>query len=512
MRAIFIPLMLMLAACAPAIRDPDRALDFALTASVDGGIAERVAPALAAHPGATGVRLLRSNLDAFALRALSAQAASRSLDLQYYIWHDDLTGRLIAGELVRAADRGVRVRVLIDDMDVRSKDAVLQTLDAHPNIEVRLFNPFASASGTARTLVEILWRGSRLNHRMHNKAWIADGHLAIVGGRNIGDEYFGASEETNFSDLDLALIGSAVTDVTAAFDSYWNSEISVRVTELGRTQALPDGLDALRTALNAHRRDASSSPYIQRLQNSDDLDAILEARNQIIWSSDVKVLADPPEKADRLARGKPTTTLAALIARFASAQHTLRIMSPYFVPGRKGTELLTTRRTAGVTVEVVTNSLGATDVAAVHGGYSKYRKALLRGGVVLHELKRRGHAVVPIGVSGSSGASLHTKAAVIDDEYVFVGSFNLDPRSAWLNSEMGVMVRSPELAQALDAIVDDHAAPAMSYHVTLNERGQLRWTHQRDGLEETLKREPDASFSRRVLAILARILPLQRQL
>ncbi len=508
---LIVVLGLLLAACAPGVRDPDRPVQAALAAATSGAIAERVLPALAAHPGQTGVRLVQSNLDAFALRMLTAQRAAQSLDLQYYIWHDDLTGRLMAGELVRAADRGVRVRLLVDDMDVRDKDPVLQTLDAHPSIEVRLFNPFASASGGVRTLVEFLLRGSRLNRRMHNKAWIADGRVAIVGGRNIGDEYFGAAEETNFSDLDLVLAGKAVGDVAAAFDRYWNSPVAVRVGVLARSQPLDGGLDTLRAAFDAHRAEAADSPYVQHLKTSDELAAILERTNAYDWSDDVVVLSDSPDKADRLRQGEPTETLAGLATRFMAAQRSVRLMSPYFVPGREGSRLLTDLAARGVRVQVITNSLAATDVAAVHGGYAKYRKRLLRGGVALHELKP-GAAPRPLSAVGSSGASLHTKAAVIDDDYVFVGSFNVDLRSAWLNCEMGVMVRSESLAARFNALVDAHANPATSYAVSLDPRGQLRWAHREAGVDEQLEREPRASFSRRTLAWLARILPLQRQL
>ncbi|MBK9657213.1 MAG: hypothetical protein IPO66_17895 [Rhodanobacteraceae bacterium] len=247
-------LVLALAGCASAIRDGDKSVASALQKRDDTSLGRRIAPALAAHPGQTGMRLVSSNLDAFALRVLGARKAQRSLDLQYYIWHNDLTGKMLAGELVRAADRGVKVRLLVDDMDVRSKEAALQTMDAHENIEVRLFNPFKSASGAMRTMVEFLFRGSALNHRMHNKAFIADGQFALVGGRNVGDEYFGASGETNFSDMDLAMIGPAVVATSAAFDMYWNHPTAVRVEYLKRGEPMSGGLDALRGAIDAHVR------------------------------------------------------------------------------------------------------------------------------------------------------------------------------------------------------------------------------------------------------------------
>jgi putative cardiolipin synthase len=506
---------LTLVACAPAVRDPDRMPAHALTAATDSALARRVAPALAAHPGASGMRLVSSNLDAFALRAYSARLAERSLDAQYYIWHDDLTGRLLAGELVHAADRGVQVRVLIDDMDVRSQHAVLATLDSHPQIEVRLFNPFASRSGLVRTLVEMLVRGSHLNRRMHNKSWVADGQFALVGGRNVGDEYFGAAEETNFSDLDLAMIGPVVADVTAAFYLYWNSPVAVRIEALDRDDPLPGGLDALRRALAEHEQAVHDSPYLQSLRNSEELAAILAGSHRVIWSTDIEVVADSPEKADRLSQGEPGVVLSALAAHFNAARHSLRIMSPYFVPGSKGSELLGGLSERGVTVEVTTNSLSATDVAAVHGGYARYRRRLLEDGVVLFELKPENAEASKDAYSmkgSSGGASLHTKAWVVDGEQVFVGSFNLDPRSAWLNCEMGILVRSPELAEQLSMLADDYTDPARSYQVSLDPQGRMRWTHRKDGQTEVLNSEPAAGFKRRLVATTARVLPIQRQL
>jgi putative cardiolipin synthase len=513
------PLLLMFGAvlcavgfsgCAGGVRDSERPEMTAFPPAQTGRIAERLRPDLEANPGKTGVRLVDSNLDAFAVRIVSARLAVSSLDLQYYIWHDDLTGRLLAAELLRAADRGVRVRVLVDDFDVRGKDPVLRTLDTHPNIEIRVFNPFATSPGVVRTSLEILWRGIRLNRRMHNKAWIADGQLAVVGGRNIGDEYFGAAEERNFDDLDLLLAGPAVGQVTTVFDRYWNSPVAVRIAELARSKGITGGLDGLRENLAAVTREAESSPYVAGLRDSDELSAFLEGRHRKIWTSDVQVIADRPEKIDRSDRDDPTLMLSGLTAFFADAEKQARVLSPYFVPGIEGTQGFGRMVAKGVKVEVVTNSLAATDVAAVHGGYSADRKGLLKAGVVLFELKPSGDPETRrLSPLGSSGASLHTKAATVDGERVFVGSFNLDPRSAWLNCEMGIIVRSPELAAQLDGIIDKLTSPTSSWRVDLDPENKLRWTHEVDGKTEALDRDPEADFERRLLAFLARILPVR---
>lgn len=502
-----------LAGCAAGVRDEDRGETRALPPALEGPIVERLLPDLDAHPGLTGVRLVDSNVDAFALRAVSARLATVSLDLQYYIWHDDLTGRLLAAELLRAADRGVRVRVLVDDLDVRGQDPVLRTLDAHPRIEIRVFNPFETAPGLLRTTLEVLWRGARLNRRMHNKAWIADGQLAVVGGRNIGDEYFGAAEDRNFSDLDLALVGPGVAEVTAVFDRYWNSPVAVRVGMLARSAGVEGGLEQLRATLGALAREGRASPYVREVATSTELAAILGARGGFVWTGDIEMLADEPEKIERAGREAATPVLAGLARLLTGATERVRIMSPYFVPGREGRAALVRLAESGVAVEVVTNSLAATDVAAVHGGYAADRKALLQGGVALYELKPSGdpdsRRLSPL---GSSGASLHTKAATVDGRRVFVGSFNLDPRSAWLNCEMGVIVGSPALAARLDAILDEHQLPSASWKVSLSPEGRLRWTHAVDGRVEELTREPEAGLSRRFLAFLTRVLPVRGQL
>lgn len=503
---------LLLGGCAAGVRDHERPYDPALPAAESGAIASAALPALAANPGLTGVALSDSNADAFIWRAISARVAASSLDLQYYIWHDDLTGRLLAGELLRAADRGVRVRMLIDDVDVRARDAVLRTLDAHPAIEVRVFNPFASASGWFTTATEVLWRGARLNRRMHNKAWIADGRVAMVGGRNIGDEYFGAASDVNFSDLGLMLVGPAVAQVNTTFDRYWNHPAAVRIATLERGTALDGGLDALRAALEANAKAAQGAPYVRDVLASIATMKVSLILEDLVWTADVTVLSDAPDKVDANDRSQ-SELYDAIGVLINGADTRLRILSPYFVPGHDGTAAFAARVAAGARVEIVTNSLAANDVAVVHGGYAADRVPLLRAGIALFELRPTSHAEGTRAPSfGSSGASLHAKALTIDGERVFVGSFNLDPRSAWLNSEMGVVVGSPELAGRLDAVIDLHQAPTSSWRVDLEGAGRLRWTGTVDGKEAELRHEPDASLGRRFQAFLARILPLRSQL
>src|SRR4051794_401134 len=247
-------------------RRKSKSVSTAIAARRETALDRWIADQCALNGSASGVRLVSEGTDAFALRALSARTATRSLDLQYYLWHSDITGQFLAHEVLLAADRGVRVRLLLDDMDARSRDAVLMALDQHPQIEIRLFNPFATRTGMLRTARELLSRGSRLNHRMHNKAWIADARLAIVGGRNIGDEYFAASRHVNFVDLDVALIGRAVQDTESMFDAYWNSASAVPITNLRRTRRNKLSLDEVRRVSADSVRNAAAGPYAQALR------------------------------------------------------------------------------------------------------------------------------------------------------------------------------------------------------------------------------------------------------
>ena len=497
-------------AAAPGVVPPatelDRAAEEALLAHLGGA------------PG--GAALVREGLGAFAVRAATARAAARSLDLQYYMWHGDLTGRLLAREVLHAADRGVHVRLLLDDVYALGRERILAALDAHPAIEVRLFNGTRwRAFGRLGFALEMIFGGWHLNRRMHNKAWIADGRVAICGGRNIGDEYFGArANEFNFRDLDLVLIGAAAEDTRAVFERYWRSPLARRAALLSAAASAKagGGLPRLRQVLE----DAAAVPEARRFIAH--LGAVRGAAGHLarglvaVGRDAVRVVADPPEKARRGLGARRRARAAGGIApdiadALRAARREVLLISPYFVPGEAGLALLRDLAGRGVRVSVVTNSLAATDVVAVHGGYARYRRRLRRAGIALFELKPSGEAD-DISVFGSRGASLHTKAFVVDDGPIFVGSFNLDPRSAALNTEMGAFVSHPTLASELRAEHDRLADPVRSWRVGL-EGGRLTWTGMgADGRLRTLRHEPGASLRRRLVAGLVRWLPIESQL
>ncbi|MBP6596710.1 MAG: phospholipase D family protein [Arenimonas sp.] len=497
--------LLLLVACAqlpPRADTPDQG---ASAPATSGDIAARVVPAEARNPGDSGFRLVSTGTEAYALRAYSAQTASTSLDIQTYIWHADLTGRLLAREALAAADRGVRVRILVDDLDARAKNSGFAALDAHPGIEVRMYNPLASRSGSLAKAAEFSTGFSRLNHRMHNKSWIADNRIALVGGRNLGDEYFDAHDGTNFVDLDLLMAGPVVGKVSDNFDRYWNSPSNYPIVQLAPDAVSDGALAALRGRLEKVQGELQASPYLQVLRDDPQVRDLFNGDTRLHWTSRWQFVSDDPMKAG-LPLAERSAVVQALVPAIAAAQDEVALISPYFVPGKEGTAKILRLAQSGVEVRILTNSLAATDVAAVHGGYSRYRAELLAGGVELWELKPAGERG-EFSLAGSSGSSLHTKAVIIDDREIFVGSYNIDPRSTSLNCEQGVLAAHPALAAEMLALYALQLQGDRAWKVTLP-NGQLSWT---DG-DQTWDQEPESLASQRFLAWLMKILPVESQL
>jgi putative cardiolipin synthase len=441
-------------------------------------------------------------------RAQSARRAARSIDVQTYIWHADLTGMFLAQQLLDAADRGVKVRLLLDDLDARARNAGLAALAAHPNIEVRMFNPFASRKGSFSKAGEGVRSFGRINHRMHNKSWIADNRIALVGGRNIGDEYYGASEEVNFVDLDFAMVGPVVRDASASFDKYWNSPSAYPMELLDAESVSAPALEKLRSALASRLADAQNSRYANALRGDDAVKRLMAGDWPMQWAQTWRFVSDDPGKVTMKKKDAARTHVGAELLPMVQATETeLSVISPYFVPGDKVTATFVAMAGSGKTVRILTNSLVANDVAAVHGGYSRYRKPLVEGGVQIWELKPTSEGSVNSSLFGSSGASLHTKAFAVDGKTLFVGSYNLDPRSTWLNCEQGVMVENETLTKQLEDIFATQTSGAHAWRVTMKGK-DLEWS---DGTE-TFDSDPKASAGRHFQAWLARVLHLDAQL
>ena len=478
----------------------------ALDTRIGAGIA-----ALPVVPGRSGVFGLAAPIDAFATRVLLVRAADRTLDLQYYIWNGDMTGRLMMYEVLQAADRGVKVRLLVDDNGTSGVDAELAALDAHPNIELRLFNPFVLRRFKP---VGYFVDFDRLNRRMHNKSLTADGLATIVGGRNVGDPYFDGDVHVAFVDLDVLAVGKVAVEVDRQFDEYWNSPYAHSAESiLGKAPA--DATTKLASELLANRDGAQAARYMAAVDRNEIIKALEAGTLEFDWVP-VTLAYDPPAKA----AGKATETqllVTQLTRLLGQPQRQLEVISPYFVPGEKGVKAFCAIAASGAKLRIVTNSLAANDVVAVHSGYARWREELVRCGVHVYELKPGGEGPAPMKPGawarpGSSSASLHGKVFSLDRNRAFVGSFNLDPRSIALNTEMGLVIGSPLLAGKISDALDQRL-PAGAYEVRLRPDGKkLEWVERADGRELVYFEEPGASASRSWAAWLLAKLPIEHLL
>ena len=509
--AFIITIVLLLCGCASLPTNYPRTQTTAFTDVGDTRLVRELAPTLDAHPGQSGFYLLNSGLEALAARILFINEAQRSIDVQYYFILNDITGNLFIERLVAAADRGVRVRVLIDDFAIEGADPVIAALDSHPNMAVRVFNPFAQR--TLR-LVDFLGDFARVNRRMHNKSFIVDNQVAIVGGRNIGDEYFQARADLDFGDLDLLGVGPVVADVSAAFDAYWNSELAVPIAVLVNPRKDTLELAAVRRVLEREAKRAAQTPYAEAVKKTDLVTGLKGGSVRLYWGP-AEVVYDLPEKILNPSSDPSTHVGPHLKLILESARSEVFIVSPYFVPGDWGVELFRILRSKHVEVTILTNSLASTDVAAVHAGYAPYRPALLEAGVKLYELKpdaplRPLHERVLR--SEVPRSSLHAKAFVVDRKRFFVGSLNLDPRSVVHNTEMGILVENPELAESF---VDHVFAglPANAYRLVLTEDAsgpsRLEWVTREQDREARYGKEPETGFWRRFAVKLIGLLPIE---
>jgi len=462
-----------------------------------------------ANPGKTGVMTIAEPYDAFAARVALIRVAEQSLDVQYYIWHKDASGTLLLSELWQAAERGVRIRLLLDDNGISGLDSPLAVLDAHPNIEIRIFNPFPNRRFKS---LGFFTDFQRLNHRMHNKSITADSQASIVGGRNVGDVYFGANPNTLFYDLDALVVGAAADDVNKVFDDYWNNHAAYALDML-IPRASNEDEKAFRDLLTDVSNSGGAKEFIQAVGNSTFIEKLKSKQLDLEWVP-ARVLADLPEKSED--KADDTTLLLAQLNRvMGKSQREIDLISPYFVPGEAGTQALVKLAQSGVKIRLLTNSLAANDVIAVHAGYSKRRKPLLRAGIRIFEMKPNAtQAAKPASKhshfagSGTSLSSLHGKTFSIDRQRVFIGSFNFDPRSYRLNTEMGIVFESPRMANELFLLFDTFAAKN-TYEVKLDAKGNLIWLEQTPDGQVTYVAEPKTSRGRRLTVWIVSLLPVE---
>lgn len=497
---------LVLSACSlPALKERQPTYAFPMHTMNDTRLAQGIEQLTQAHPQQSGFYPIIDSLDAFAIRMLMIHAADRSLDVQYYIWRKDLTGILLLNALYEAAHRGVRVRLLLDDHGTKGLDKILALMNQHPNIEIRLFNPFPN-----RTFKMLRFIGdfSLANRRMHNKSFTADNLVSIVGGRNVGDEYFGATEGVLFSDLDVVTIGPIVEKTSDDFDRYWNDEIAYPFEQIVKKAPKADS-KVIFKAIAKTLKDPTTQEYLNAIGRSQLVEKLMSGNEFMRWA-EIDLVSDNPATLKQPREFKDSL-LYQLENIAGHPQQSFDVVSPYFVPGRNGTETLIKMHKEGVSIRILTNAREATDVKAVHAGYKKYRQPLLEAGIELYEMMKIADVdgkKEKAGLFGSSGSSLHAKTFFTDNKRVFIGSFNFDPRSANINTEMGYIIHSPEFA--LDAQhVFDQLMPQRAYRVTLNQDGKLQWQYP-NGMQTTT--EPGSHFWGDIWLWILSVLPIESQL
>jgi putative cardiolipin synthase len=502
-RSCWLAVLLCSCATAPPFDYPKTA-SFALEDTGQTPLGQAVAAWTAEHPGKSGIHLLTFGIDAFATRLDLIEAAQRSVNIQTFLLHDDVTGNLLLATLLEAADRGVHVRFLLDDIETADLDNSLAALDYHPNIEIRLFNPFPA--GISRS-IRFAKDFSRLNRRMHNKSLTVDNQVTIVGGRNMADEYYQADPAVRFLDQDLLAIGLIAADVSAVFDEYWNSAVAVPIEAyegLVTSDTQADG----RAHIAAKVAESKPNPYSEQLNKrviGDFLDKEL-----VLYEADARVMAELPEKALAAEAG---IIMAPELARMGTdAESEIILISPYFVPQADGVEYLVGIRNSGVRITIITNSLASTNKAVVHGAYAHYRKPLLEAGIDLYEINANTGSVDenPAGAAVPH-LTLHSKTILIDRKTLFVGSFNLDPRSANINTEMGLVAVSSELSnQFADNVTS--ALPLFTYKLRLSDKNKLEWVADGGESSLTYTKEPDTGAWRRFSAWFLGLFPIEEQL
>jgi len=500
-----IGLLSLLTGCASLPSIEGRSVSAALPDTAQTRFGRAIAPGIAANPGKTGIHSLGNPQDAFAARMVLAGAAEKSLDVQYYIWHDDQVGLLLFEALWQAAERGVRVRLLLDDMNTSGLDPMIATLAAHPNMEVRLYNPIATRGAR---MLNFLTDFTRLNHRMHNKSFTADNQVSIVGGRNIGNEYFGVGSGVVFADLDVVAVGAAAHDVSREFDLYWNSPSAYPAVSIVGLPAA-DGIASLKSRFSETHADPDALEYIEAARATPLVRDLLDKKLAFEWTT-ARVMHDDPAKTLDTTQRTDVLLFPALIRTIGRPEKTLDLISPYFVPGDEGTIALMALARSGVKVRILTNSLAASDESAVHAGYAKHRYDLLQAGVQLYEMKPNAllQEAEKFKLGRSSSTGLHAKTFAVDRSRIFVGSFNMDQRSAKINTEMGLVIDSPTLATQLASFFDT-GVPTIAYEVRLMpDSAKLEWIERTAAGELRYETEPDTSWFKRAKVNMLSILPI----
>ncbi|MBC9228760.1 phospholipase D family protein [bacterium SPL81] len=459
----------------------------AITSKVDTSettLAQIIDPLQQQNPDLTGYYVLFDPIEALAARLRLIDKAEKTLDLQYYIWDNDKVGAVALHALIRAADRGVKVRLLIDDNNAKQTEGIFLALAQHPNIEVKLFNPYRFRKYRGIDMVLDL---KRINRRMHNKSFIADHKVALIGGRNMTNQYYNVSDSYQFSDVDVMLVGTAVNDISNSFDDYWNHDYAYDVQEVVKQKSHRLSYESLKQQLDEHYKKVTVQNYLDLTSNSQAIDSLINRDIALDWVK-AEVVKDSPDKIKSKAKKQEHLNFQ-LINHLEKPEKNIDLISAYFVPEKKGAKILSELAQDGVHVRVLTNSFKANDVAVVHAFYGKYRQNLLENGVELYEflpaldkddLDKHTEDLAKkakVNIKGLSRSSLHAKLMALDEKQVFIGSFNFDPRSAYLNTEIGVLLNSPTLARSVHSTMDQNLSK-YAYKLVLNAENKITWQRQ----------------------------------
>jgi len=479
-------------------------------------LAQIVEPLRRQNIGLTGYHVLPDPLEALAARIQLINKAERSLDLQYYIWDNDRIGALALHALIQAADRGVKVRLLMDDNNAKKMEGIYLALDQHQNIEVKLYNPYRFRKYRA---MDMLLDLKRINRRMHNKSFIADNQIALIGGRNMSNQYYNVSDSYQFSDVDVMLVGAASDEIIHSFDEYWNDDYAYPVRQIVNPRHHTLRYPSLKQQLEEYSHDTAIQNYLNLANRSQAFDKWLEHNIQLDWV-EAEVVKDPPSKIKSKAKTEDHLNFQ-LLQHLEKPEESVDIVSAYFVPEKQGAERLKKLASEDVKVRVLTNSYKANDVPLVHAFYAKYRQELLENDVKLYEFLAAPDAdnlnanteelaqKAKVSLKGLSRSSLHAKLMAIDQKQVFIGSFNFDPRSAYLNTEIGVLLNSPNLARAVHETMDKNLSK-YAYKLVLDANQNINWKiRNAKGETKTFKKEPGMKWYQKASIKFLSILPIE---
>ena len=498
---VSVTLSLVMAGCATAPLDFPKQESHTLSNTGDTYLGQEVAKWTAGHPGKSGFYPLVAGMDALGARLAIIERAERTIDAQYFLMKPDTAGSIFTLKLLEAADRGVRVRLLLDDIFTTVTDDVFELLNQHPNIELRLFNPIGRGGVY---YANYLGNFKLANRRMHNKSLTIDNQVSIVGGRNIADEYFELLTDAEFRDFDMLAIGPVADDISETFDRFWNHKLSVPMEAFQTAKPLLD-LQAARAAIDEKILKDAMSVYEQS-QSSEIIQDLVEDKSEYFPALS-RVVTDDPEKLLNKVANDYKVLATALVEEIESAKNEVVVITPYFIPGKNGVKFWRSITDKGVRVVVFTNSLASNNHTPVHSGYARYRHDMIDAGVEMYEIRVDSSSVPEGGdQQGYDAVTLHTKALAIDRRLTFVGSLNLDPRSIDINTEMGVLIDNAELTSMMvEAFLD--GLPNLAYRVSENDKGKLRWTAQVDGETVVETKEPQTSAWKRFKAFIMRIVP-----